>query len=318
MRSDLLHDVTLSILIVNFNGKKFLGPCFESIFQHVTVPFEIIVVDNASFDDSVSYIRRNYPTVKLVENPVNSGFSGGNNLAAKNARGRYLLLLNNDTVIRSSLTPLINFMDSENSIGVLGCRLFYGDGRQQESIGHIPSIFSLVFSWTPFAWIFPYSAKFRRLVTSNSKLYDQTFSEVEWISGACLLTRSFLWEQLGGLDEQYFMYMEDTDYCRRVRESGYKIAYSASCEVTHFEGGGGSWIGERAVLNTIDSYIVYVKKYYGTMAVIVFRILLAQVLAFRSLAFFITATLGASLNGHEKASAFWRAAIRLLSIRRTG
>lgn len=316
MRSDPLPDVTLSILIVNYNGKNFLAPCFESIYQFVTVPFEIIVVDNASSDDSVSFIKRNHPTVKLLESPVNRGFSGGNNLAAKSARGRYLLLLNNDTVICSSLTPLIKILDSENSVGALGCRLFYGDGRQQESIGYIPSVSSLVLSWTPLARLFPHSARFRRLVTSDSKLYEQPFSEVEWVSGACLLTPLILWQRLGGLDERYFMYMEDTDYCRRVQDAGYKTAYSASCEVTHFEGGGRSWVGERAVLNTINSYLVYVKKHYGTMSVIIFRILLAQVLAARSLAYFITATLSESLNGYEKSSAFRRAAMRLLSIRK--
>lgn len=312
MRNDFSSEVVLSILIVNFNGKDFLGPCLDSISIHVTVPHEIIVVDNASRDGSVDYLKQNYPTVRIIESPVNSGFTGGNNLAAKEARGRYLLLLNNDTVICSSVDPLIDLLESKAEVGVLGCRLIYGDGRQQESVGYMPSVLSLVLSWTPLTRFFPRSAKFRRTVRADSALYGQKYSEVEWVSGAFLLTRAELWHQLGGLDEHYFMYMEDTDYCRRVRDFGNKVLYSAACKVFHFEGAGRSWIGERAVLNSTDSYLVYVRKFHGMVAVVILRMLLSQVFIARSLAYFITSVFGMDSNGYEKASAYRRAALRLL------
>ncbi len=304
-------EIILSILIVNFNGKDFLGPCLDSIRKFVTVPYEIIVVDNASHDGSVDYINQNYPNVRVVASLVNTGFTGGNNLAAKEAKGRYLLLLNNDTIIRSSIDPLIELMDGKAEIGVLGCRLFYGDGRQQESVGYIPSVLSLVLSWTPLARLFSRSANFRRSVPADSTLYSQTYNEVEWVSGAFLLTRADLWRQLGGLDEHYFMYMEDTDYCRRIRDVGNKVVYSAACEVIHFEGSGRSWIGERAVLNSTNSYLVYVKKFHGIIAVIVLRMLLSQVFIARSLAHFITSVFSLDANGYEKARAYRRAALRL-------
>lgn len=305
-------EVILSVLIVNFNGKDFLGPCLDSIRNHVTISYEIIVVDNASHDGSVGYLKQNYPTVRLIESPVNLGFTGGNNLAAKKARGHYLLLLNNDTVICSSVDPLIDLMESKAEFGVLGCRLIYGDGRQQESVGYMPSVLSLVLSWTPLARLFPRFAKFRRTVCADSALYGQIYSEVEWVSGAFLLTRADLWRQLNGLDEYYFMYMEDTDYCRRIRDFGNKVLYSAACEAIHFEGGGRSWIGERAVLNSTDSYLVYVRKFHGMVAVVILRMLLSQVFIARSLAYFITSVLGMDSNGYEKASAYRRAALRLL------
>jgi len=312
MSEDLPSEILLSILIVNFNGKDFLGPCLDSIRKHVTVPYEIIVVDNASGDGSVDYLRQNYLTVRVVASHVNLGFTGGNNLAAKEAKGRYLLLMNSDTIICSKVDPLVDLMESKTEIGVLGCCLIYGDGRQQESVGYIPTALSLVFSWTPLARLFPQSAKFRSTVRADSALYGQTYSEVEWVSGAFLLTRTDLWRRMDGLDEHYFMYMEDTDYCRRVRDAGNKVAYSAACKVIHFEGAGRSWIGEQAVLNSTNSYLVYVRKFHGIVAVLVLRMLLSQVFIARSLAHFMTYILGMDSNGYEKSNAYRRAALRLL------
>lgn len=311
MKRDFSSEIILSVLIVNFNGKDFLGSCIDSIRKHVTVPYEIIVVDNASHDGSVGYLKQNYPAVRVVVSPVNSGFTGGNNLAAKNARGRYFLLLNNDTIICSTVDPLIDLMESNTEVGVLGCRLFYCDGRQQESVGYLPSVLSLVLSWTPLAQLFPRSAMFRRTVHADSALYGQPYSEVEWVSGAFLLTRANLWHQLRGLDEHYFMYMEDTDYCHRVGDEGYKVVYSTASKVIHFEGAGRSWIGERAVLNSTNSYVVYIRKFHGTIAVILLRMLLSQVFVARSLAHLITSVMGMDSNGYEKARAYWRAALRL-------
>lgn len=312
MRKGVSSEVLLSILIVNFNGKDFLGPCLDSIRQYITVPHEIIVVDNASHDGSVDYLTQNEPGVRVVASLVNTGFTGGNNLAAKEARGRYLLLLNNDTIIRSSIEPLIELMEARAEVGVLGCRLIYGDGRQQESVGYMPSVLSLVLSWTPLARLFPRSAKFRRTVRADSALYGQTYSEVEWVSGAFLLTRTDLWRQLDGLDEHYFMYMEDTDYCRRVRKAGYVVAYSSFCEVTHFEGAGRAWVGERAVLNSTHSYLVYAKKFYGMRGSFLLRLLLTPVFFARALGHGLLGIVNVDVNGLAKAEAFGRAALKLI------
>jgi N-acetylglucosaminyl-diphospho-decaprenol L-rhamnosyltransferase len=312
MRNHLPSEVMLSILIVNFNGKDFLGPCIDTIREHVTIPHEIIIVDNASHDGSFDYLELNYPTIRVVVNPVNLGFTGGNNLAAREARGRYLLLLNNDTVICSAVDPLIDLMESKPEVGALGCRLVYGDGRQQKSVGYMPSVLSLVLSWTALARLFPRSAWFNNTIHSDSALYTKTYSEVEWVSGAFLLTRADLWGQLDGLDEHYFMYMEDTDYCRRVRCAGNKVLYSALCKVIHFEGSGRSWIGEQAVLNSTNSYLIYVRKFHGIMGVVILRMLLSQVFIARSLAHFFTSLFGLNSNGYEKANAYRRAALRLI------
>lgn len=306
--------VDLSILIVNFNGCDFLGACFDSIKKNVSVSHEIIVVDNASSDGSVSFIRQNYPNISVVASTVNAGYTCGNNLAAKHAVGRYLLLLNNDTVVRSPIAPLFELMDSRRDVGVLGCRIFYGDGRQQESVGYIPSVLSLVLSWTPLMHIFPHVPLFRRTVWAGESLYSNAFIEAEWVSGAFLLTRADIWRELGGLDERYFMYMEDTDYCRQVGAAGYVVAYSASCEITHFEGAGRSWLGERAILNSTHSYLVYSKKYYGAMGRLFLRLLLPPVFFVRAIAHGVLGILGVDSIGLAKARAYGRATLKLIGV----
>lgn len=301
----------LSILIVNFNGKHFLHECLMSIQEHVGIPYEIILVDNASADGSAEYVRQAYPDVRLIVSQTNLGFTGGNNLGARAARGRYLLLLNNDTVIRSPIAPLIEKMEADAGIGVLGCRLLYGDGRLQESIGYTPDVLSLVLSWTPLGRLFSNSKMFRRTVFRESKLYHQELAGVDWVSGACLLTRTALWGRLGGMDEKYFMYMEEVDYCLRVRMAGFRVGYSSSCQVTHFEGAGRPWVGERALLNTTDSYMVYVSKFHGSAAVLMLRALLAPVFVMRSMAYLASYILCMDLHGFEKSKAYFHAALKL-------
>lgn len=302
----------LSIIIVNYNGKHFFDACLRSVAEHVPFEHEVIVVDNASSDGSVEYLRNTYPDLKLIESACNLGFTGGNNLGARYAAGEYLLLLNNDTEISTSVEPLINMMDSDAQIGVLGCRLHYGDGRQQESVGYIPTPISLILSWTPCSRVFQQSPVCRRNVSADSTLYIQSYREVEWVSGAFLMTRSGLWHTLGGLDEQYFMYMEDTDYCRRVHDMNYKVVYSADCDVIHYEGAGRSWIGERALQNTTNSYVIYSKKFYGKVYAVLLPIFLAPVFFARSGIYLATAMFDSDQVKKEKAGAYWRVALNML------
>lgn len=306
--------VEVSVLIVNYNGRHLLEACIRSVRQQLTASHEVIVVDNASSDDSVSFIAQHFPWVRLIAHPLNAGFTGGNNLAARVARGRYLLLLNTDTQVNSPIDSLLALMASQPAVGALGCRLVYGDGRQQESMGYEPGPLRLVLSWLPFGRL----PLMRRMVPSSSPLYRERFVAAEWVSGAFLLTPKVLWNALGGLDESFFMYMEDTDYCRRVREAGHAVRYSAACEVTHFEGAGRPWIGERAVLNTTDSYLAYMRKFHGAFASLTVRSLLSPVFLARSAAHRVAALLKRDPHGQDKARAFQRAAMRLLGARRRG
>ncbi|MEN9544059.1 MAG: hypothetical protein RLZZ598_892 [Pseudomonadota bacterium] len=304
--------VEVSVLIVNYNGRHLLEACLQALERNLATTHEVLLVDNASQDDSLAFLAQQFPWIRVIASPVNTGFTGGNNIAAREARGRLLLLLNTDTEIRTPLAPLLSLMNSQPDCGALGCRLIYSDDRQQESIGYEPSTLRLVFSWLPLGRWLPRWSMVRRTLPAASPLYRNTIASAQWVSGAFLLTPRALWNSLGGLDERFFMYMEDTDYCRRVREAGHRVLYSALCEVTHFEGAGRPWIGERAVLNTTDSYLAYMRKFRGRFALLALRVLLSAVFLARSMANGVAVLTGRDPYGREKSQAFRRAAWRLL------
>lgn len=254
----MLNKIEISIIIVNYNGELFLKECLLSIRKFISINFEVIIVDNASNDNSIVLIKDDFPWVKLICINENLGFVQGNNLARSFASGEYLLLLNNDTVITSRIDSLITTISNDITIGAIGCRLIFGDGSQQESIGKELTPWVLALSWTPLVFF----QRFRRAVFAQSDLYGKSYQECEWISGAFLITRLSTWDELNGLDSSYFMYMEDVDYCKRLRILNYKIIYSSSATVIHYEGAGKAWIGLNALINTSKSYLTYCKKYY--------------------------------------------------------
>lgn len=276
----------LSILIVNYNGLRFLDECFASIREHVECAYEIIMVDNASIDGSAEYVKKNHPNVKLIESEENIGFSGGNNLAAKSAQGEILLLLNNDTCLLSNLNLAFSAFDHNNKLGALGCRLLYGDGRLQTSFGYEHTPIRIVLSWlsTKNSNIFPNI--FHREVLAGPE-YDVSQNNVAWVSGAFLMTRRKIWEELEGLDENYFMYVEDVDYCKRVRNIGHFIGYIADIEVRHYEGAGKTWIGPLALQRTMNSYQLFTHKFYGKLPAGFVRVGMSAVMLIRAFIFWI-------------------------------
>lgn len=236
MEKSVSPDVVLSILIVNFNGKDFLGPCFDSIRKHVTVPYEIIVVDNASHDGSAEYVARNYQEINLIASKVNAGFAAGNNLAARSAKGEYLLLLNNDTLLLDDLNSAIALLSSDPSIGALGCKMYGRTNEYRYSAGHFPSPLRLL----SFSAIFNRSGPF---INGDFPVGGETLYNVDWVEGSFILTRSELWQNLGGMDENYFMYVEDIDFCKRVHVSGFRVVYFPSLSFMHYGGYSSSRLG---------------------------------------------------------------------------
>jgi GT2 family glycosyltransferase len=229
MGHDFSSEVVLSILIVNFNGREFLGPCFDSIRKHATVPYEIIVVDNASHDGSSEYVTRSFPEINLITSKVNLGFAAGNNLAARSAKSKYLLLLNNDTLLLGDLKSAVALLSSDSSIGALGCQMRGRDNEYRYSAGYFPSPFRL-FS---FATIFNRSGPFKN---GDFPAGGETLFYVDWVEGSFILTRNELWQSLGGMDEDYFMYVEDIDFCKRVNDHGLRVVYFPSLSFLHYGG----------------------------------------------------------------------------------
>ena len=298
----------ISVLIVNYNGLRFLEECLASVkTAFAKYSFEIVVVDNASQDESQRFLE-NRSDIRYVESKANLGFTGGNNLAAQHARGHVLLLLNNDTKVNANLDPLIDKV-LQDSTGAAGARLVYGDGRVQFSVGLHHHPLRLILSWMGLEKAHSLPPVFRR-IESDPTFYNLTHEKVDWVSGACLATPSKLWKQLNGLDDSFFMYCEDVDYCLRVRQAGYRVAYVADTLVTHYEGAGRPWIGEAALGRTARSYGLYLHKHYSVSVAKVTSLTIAAVFFARAVAFTVVSALQRAKNKNsqtsiEKSSAYF-------------
>ena len=220
----------LSILIVNYNGKTYLGDCLRSIQRNILSEYEVIIVDNASTDGSREYVREHFPEVKLLVSDKNLGFAGGNNIGAREARGDYLLLLNNDTVLLNGINPAIDLLENNKSIGIVGAMMLDGNKDYSLSAGNFPSPMRLI----KITSVYKSSGYFK---TGNFPQENQESGHiVNWVAGSFLLMPLSLWQKLGGLDEGYFMYGEDVDFCRRALDAGYSTAYTPSVSYIHYCG----------------------------------------------------------------------------------
>lgn len=228
----------LSIIIVSYNVRELLKDCLISIFDTVNeaaVRYEIIVVDNNSKDQTAEMVAARFPRVKLIANSHNHGFAAANNQAIRHARGRYLLLLNPDTIIKPfAIEQVLNFINTTPDAGIVGCKLLNSDGSVQPSCAAFPtllSVFSEYFFWYK---IFPKSPLWGKPYMTHLDL--NKIQEVESIKGAFLMIRRDIIERIGLLDERFFIYSEEVDLCYRVKKAGWKIYYFPEAQIIHLGG----------------------------------------------------------------------------------
>lgn len=213
----------VSILIISYNTRELTLACLESVYaQTAGVSFEVIVVDNASIDGSAAAVAERFPQCRLVALEKNVGFAGGNNLAAKHATGRYLLLLNPDTVVlENAAGRAVRFADEHADAGIVGGRTFFGDGSLNRNSCHgAPTPWSLFCMGTGLSSLLRRSGWFNPEGLGSWK--RDSVRSVDAVTGCFLLIRRELWEKLGGFDESFFMYGEDTDLCQRAWRAGQK------------------------------------------------------------------------------------------------
>lgn len=223
----------VSIIIVNWNTGDLLEECLDSLKRMDPGPsFEVCVVDNASTDSSVDTIRRRYPDVHVIANTLNAGFAAANNQGAASARGRYLLLLNPDTVaFPNSLAELVRFTDAHPDAGAVGPRLLNSDGSPQRSCWRgQPGVASALVDGL-YLWKIPGAPLTSRLEIDPGAVQEPI--EVDHILGACMLIRRDAWDRVGSLDEGFFLYLEETDWCVRATKAGWKIMFNPATAITH-------------------------------------------------------------------------------------
>jgi len=217
-------DILLSIVIVNYNGHRFIRRCLDSIFASEFSSYEVIVVDNHSQDDSLSLLSTYKDRIRLIVNQENLGFSKANNQGFKHCLGEFVLLLNNDTIVSPlAFKKMVDYLKAHDQVGALSPRLLNPDGSIQTQ-GSVLG-----------AWQFK-SSRIR---------------SVSFICGAAILTRKKVLDQIGGLDENLYFYNEDIDFCKQVKKLGYQIIYYPDSEVVHF---GGLSTATRKADSIVDGY----------------------------------------------------------------
>jgi len=226
----------LSVVILCWNDLKVIGDCLQSIYMGThSTEFEVIVSDNGSTDGSVEFIREHYPQVHLIENGRNLRFSKGNNVGIQASQGEYILILNPDTIIHEgALDKMVEFADRHPEAGALGCRVVNLDGSYQEHVRPLPTIRG---EWMAALHLGPLAVLSDFFSPGNYVGWKGNDERtVGWLAGCFILIKGELLKQLGGFDEQFFYYFEDTDLCRRVWEAGKTVLYTPDISIIHLKG----------------------------------------------------------------------------------
>jgi GT2 family glycosyltransferase len=257
----------LSIILVNYNTRDFTLACLESLHRNLKPGgYEILVVDNASDDNSAEDIARRHPEAEVLALSENAGYARANNLAAARAAGRFLLFLNCDTEVPAGMVEhLLDFKERRSECGIVAPLLLNGDGTFQLSFGRDLSLASEFFlKFLAPLW-------FRTLFALKKGRIDRT---VDWVSGACFLIERDLFAQVGGFDERFFIYVEDADLCRRIRQQGFKICYSTAVHVTHYLGSATSRYPSLVLPHAKRSQLTYYCKHQGPVRLSILRLYL--------------------------------------------
>jgi len=254
--------VDISIVIVSYNGRDHLRRCLQSLAAHPpAAEREVIVVDNDSRDGSAPMVASEYPDVRLLRMPRNLGFAAGANRGAREASGEAIVLLNPDSEIEADpFAPMLAYLREHDDAGIMAPRLLNPDGSLQLSCRSFPTFSVALFNrYSLLTRLFPRNRYSRQYLLSD--WHHDSISDVDWVSGACLMVRRSLFEQIGLLDEGYFMYIEDVDLCQRVHRAGYTVVYLPQTSVVHHIGRSSRTLPSRSIVARHRSMWHYYKKY---------------------------------------------------------
>jgi hypothetical protein len=252
----------LSVCVVTWNARDDLRRCLQSLFESPrNISCEVIVIDNASTDESAKMVADEFPQARLIVNPTNAGFARANNQAIREARGKYVLLLNPDTIVHGeALERLVTWMEQHPDVGAAGPRLLNPDGSLQYSCRAFPTLGAGFFRQTPLGSLFPGNRFVRQYLMTD---WDHTVErEVDWLSGAALMVRRDVLDSVGLLDEGFYMYCEDVDWCYRMRQHGWRVCYVPHAVITHAIGGSSNQCQARMIVERHKSMWRYYLKHH--------------------------------------------------------
>jgi len=254
----------LSVIIVSWNTRQLLQECLESLYRHTKgITFEVFVVDNNSSDGSPEMVSTLFPRVNVIANDYNAGFSKANNQAIRVSKGRYVALLNPDTLLTEDVfSPLILYADRHDKIGAIGPKIFCGDGKtiQYSCAKKLPNLYSAFCSASG--------------LSSRSKIFDgvhmsyrdhESSRYVEAICGACMVVRKIAIDAVGLMDENQFMYGDEIDWCKRFADSGWRIYYYADASIIHYGGESSKQVMQEANFQFLRARRYYFRKHHGEL-----------------------------------------------------
>lgn len=254
-------EIDVSVIVVNYNTLRLTTECLESIFTFTKgVRYEVIVVDNNSTDGSLNYLETltKQKKIRLIKNKENVGFAKANNQAFEVAEGSAYLLLNSDTKLQSdAISSVFHSLFSSPDTGIATCTLHNADGSLQPSGGYFPTVGRLV-TWMFFIDDLPFFGDFVHSYHPKISYFSSTHTQ-DWITGAFFMIKRNVVDSIGGLDPEYFMYVEEMDFCFRAKKQGFNVLFDASESIIHFGQGSGS--NTTALLMELKNLTLFYKKH---------------------------------------------------------
>ncbi len=260
----------ISIVIVNWNTKDLLLNCIESVYSHMgSLSCEIWVVDNGSQDKSAEAVRSRFPDVLLIENRQNAGFAKANNQALRQINGRYAVLLNSDAVLTAgAIETMIGFMEKNRAAGICGGQLLNANGSKQNSIANIPTLATEMLNKSILRKLFPGKYPGKELNLRGPIV-------VESVIGACMVVRKEAMDNVGLLNEDYYFFLEETDWCLRFKRKGWKVYHHPEAKIYHYQGQSAAKVHINARLEYWKSRYLFFKKNHGIVTYYTLRSFLA-------------------------------------------
>ncbi len=307
--------MSVSVILVSYNTADLTIRAIECVYASLCncdFPVNIIVVDNASRDDSVARIRSEFPGTKVIESPKNLGFGSANNKAVSDCVSDYVLLLNTDAFLRSdSLVVLERYLSSNPTVGVVGPTVLNPDESVQSAAWNFPSPIQSFFEYSGIGNLFPSVP----LIGGYRKWKHNHTQSVPWLIGACILIRRDVFIEIGGFDSDFFMYAEETDLQKRIRNAGYDIHLCADTQVVHLGGGSGTLESESVRRYFYTSQDLYMHKHFGFVGLLLHRVIFGLFSVARCFAWSIVSLVRGKCNhlSKQKAELYAYTAMRSLT-----
>lgn len=274
-----MSDILLSIIIVNWNTRALLAECLKSLVDTLTgISYEIWVVDNASSDDSLAMLARDFPAVQVIANRENVGFARANNQAMAQSQGKFMLLFNSDAVaIPGSIAALLQLAQNQAHVGMVGAHLLNTDGSFQASYTSFPTL------WQEFLILSGLGRMlYGRYYPSHGPAENEGAQGVDYVEGACMLVRREAFEQVGGLDENFFMYAEEVDWCCSMKKAGWQVWYQPAARIIHHGSGSSNERRTKREGDLYQSRVRFFRKHYGNTAAAALKTLMYIFTAIKS------------------------------------